>query len=126
MEVEDSMLEVESDLTEQQKASLQMYEKNKVELDKMLDQISEGLTELKDHALLIGNEIDRQNEYLHELENAMDNTTETIARDRERLKQHRKRETIRHCGVYLFCIILILVVVIIILGILRRAFSYDV
>ena len=37
----------EDELTEKQKASLQIYEKNKQSLDRLLDAMSEGLTELK-------------------------------------------------------------------------------
>ena len=35
------------ELTEHQKASLQRYEKNADQIDKMLDTMSEGLTDLK-------------------------------------------------------------------------------
>ena len=37
----------EDELTEKQKASLQIYEKNKQSIDRILDAMSEGLTELK-------------------------------------------------------------------------------
>lgn len=123
MDVEDRIQEVESDLTASQKAALQMYEKNKVKIDQVLDEISEGLTELKDHAINIGNEIDRQNIYLGELETAVEHTANTIGRDRLQLRRKRKGAKIAHCGMYLVCIILILVVILMILNILRGAFA---
>ena len=126
MDVEDRIQEVESDLTASQKAALQMYEKNKVKIDQVLDELSEGLAELKDHAVNIGKEIDRQNNYLEELETAVEHTTDTIQRDRQQLRKKRKSAKIAHCGMYLVCTILILVVILIILNILRGAFSSPV
>lgn len=126
MDVEDRIQEVEADLTASQKAALQMYEKNKVKIDQVLDEISEGLVELKDHAINIGNEIDRQNKFLGELETAVEHTTDTIQRDRLQLRKKRKGAKIAHCGMYMVCTILILVVILIILNILRGAFSLTV
>lgn len=103
-----------------------MYEKNKVKIDQVLDEISEGLVELKDHAVNIGNEIDRQNKFLGELETAVEHTTDTIQRDRLQLRKKRKSAKIAHCGMYLVCTILILVVILIILNILRGAFTWIV
>ena len=124
--MEDRIQEVEADLTSSQKAALQMYEKNKVKIDQVLDEISEGLVELKDHAVNIGNEIDRQNKFLGELETAVEHTTDTIQRDRLQLRKKRKSAKIAHCGMYLVCTILILVVILIILNILRGAFTWIV
>ena len=43
----DAIHEVEADLTAHQKQSLQTIEKNKLEIDSLLDSLSEGLFELK-------------------------------------------------------------------------------
>lgn len=45
--MEEAIHETEMELTEHQKASLQLYEKNAEQIDKMLDTMSEGLTDLK-------------------------------------------------------------------------------
>ena len=45
--MEETIHETEMELTEHQKASLQLYEKNAAQIDKMLDTMSEGLTDLK-------------------------------------------------------------------------------
>ena len=46
-DVKEELQETELDLTEHQKASLQVYEKNAEQIDRMLDTMSEGLTDLK-------------------------------------------------------------------------------
>ena len=45
--MEETIHETEMGMTEHQKASLQLYEKNAEQIDKMLDTMSEGLTDLK-------------------------------------------------------------------------------
>lgn len=47
MDIEETLQEVECDLTDNQKASLVMYEQNRMKIDQMLDKMSEGLSELK-------------------------------------------------------------------------------
>lgn len=46
-DVREELQEAELDLTEQQKASLQVYEKNAEQIDRMLYTMSEGLSDLK-------------------------------------------------------------------------------
>ena len=46
-DVREELQETEMDLTEHQKASLQVYEKNAEQIDRLLDTMSEGLTDLK-------------------------------------------------------------------------------
>lgn len=70
----------------------------------------------------MGNEIEMQNEVIHELGDTIDHTTDTIQRDRMTLQRHSKKKHITHCGAYLFFTILILIVLIVILNILRNAF----
>lgn len=47
LDVKEAIEYAEDELTEKQKASLQIYEKNKQSIDRILDAMSEGLTELK-------------------------------------------------------------------------------
>ena len=47
MDVQDAIEYAEEEMTEKQKASLQVYEKNKQEIDTILEAMSEGLVELK-------------------------------------------------------------------------------
>ena len=46
-DVREELQETEMDLTEHQKASLQVYEKNAEQIDRLLDTMSEGLTDSK-------------------------------------------------------------------------------
>lgn len=70
----------------------------------------------------MGNEIEMQNQVIHELGDAIDHTTDTIRHDRMTLQRHSRKQRITHCGAYLFFTILILIVIIVILNILRNAF----
>ena len=70
----------------------------------------------------MGNEIEMQNQVIHELGDAIDHTTDTIRHDRTTLQRHSRKQRITHCGAYLFFTILILIVIIVILNILRNAF----
>lgn len=45
--MEETLQEVECDLTENQKASLLVYQQNRMKIDQMLDRMSEGLSDLK-------------------------------------------------------------------------------
>lgn len=131
MDVEEAIQEVEADLTEHQKASLQIYEKNRLEIDTLLDSMSEGLSELKvcsanpcnlqNQAVLMGDEIEKQNQMLRELDDAVDDAANTIQQERQTLQRHTKQRNM-NCSMYLCCTILILIVVIVILNILRTAF----
>ena len=47
LDVKEAIEYAEDELTEKQKASLQIYEKNKQSIDLILDAMSEGFTELK-------------------------------------------------------------------------------
>lgn len=47
LDVQEAIDYAERELTEHQKASLQIYEKNKQSIDQVLEQISAGLTELQ-------------------------------------------------------------------------------
>ena len=47
MDVQDAIEYAEEEMTEKQKASLQIYEKNKQQIDTILEAMSEGLVELK-------------------------------------------------------------------------------
>ena len=47
LDVQDAIEYAEEEMTEKQKASLQIYEKNKQQIDTILEAMSEGLVELK-------------------------------------------------------------------------------
>lgn len=53
LDVQDAIEYAEEEMTEKQKASLQMYEKNKREIDTILEAMSEGLVELKVAVLIL-------------------------------------------------------------------------
>lgn len=73
----------------------------------------------------MGDEIEKQNRMLNELDSAVDHATNTIQEERETLQRHTKTKN-KNCSMYMCCTILILVVIIVILNILRSAFSYSV
>lgn len=73
----------------------------------------------------MGDEIEKQNRMLNELDTAVDHTANTIQEERETLQRHTKKKN-KNCSMYMCCIILILIVIIVILNILRSAFSYSV
>lgn len=74
----------------------------------------------------MGDEIEKQNQILHELDNAVDMTTDHIRTNRETLQRHSRKKTNKNCGMYLCCVSLILLMVIVILNLLRSAFHYPV
>ena len=71
----------------------------------------------------MGDEIEKQNRLMQQLEEVVEDTEEHIRGNRETLERNSRKRSNKHFGMYLCCIITILIVVIIILNLLRGIFS---
>ena len=76
--------------------------------------------------MAIGDEIEKQNRILEELDSAVDETANTITQNRRRLQQHTIKYKNKNCTLYMICVILILLVIIFILNVMKGAFSSPV
>lgn len=71
----------------------------------------------------MGDEIEKQNRLMQQLEEVVEDTEEHIRGNHETLERNRRKQSNKHFGMYMCCIITILMVVIIILNLLRGIFS---
>eukprot|EP00999_Lentomonas_sp_LEN2_P000151 NODE_1142_length_989_cov_61.000000_g1097_i0.p1 GENE.NODE_1142_length_989_cov_61.000000_g1097_i0~~NODE_1142_length_989_cov_61.000000_g1097_i0.p1 ORF type:complete len:274 (-),score=60.60 NODE_1142_length_989_cov_61.000000_g1097_i0:58-879(-) len=80
------------------------------QMDKLLDVVSEGLTQLKYTGLQIRDELKTQDKILTDIETHVDNITEEIESMNKRMKQVLEKVKGENCFMYVLCIMLLLAI----------------
>jgi len=108
-EIQAQQRQVDSQLSAEHEAALENFKKKDAELDAVISQIDEGLGNLKDKALVMGEQIDKQGILIKNLEDEVDKTNEQLVTANEKLKKIlvQYRAPSKFCmDIILICILL--------------------
>lgn len=113
---------IEHEMTENQRQQLALIERNEHEIDLLLDDMSLGVSELKDHAMAIEDEVTLQNTIIDQLSVSVENTQTHLVNASQTVRKHNRRGHInaQFC-VYMCCIIVVFILLTIILSVVTRA-----
>jgi len=108
-EQQERQRQADKELTADEEAALDQFKKKDQELDAVIDQINTGLGDLKDKALVMGQQIDQQGLLIKNLDQEVDKTNEQLVTANAKLKKilTQYREPSKFCmDIVLICILL--------------------